>query len=63
MEKTRKTIDDKDVSLVFVNECECKGECGTIKEEFSPGWIAENGIPICPVCGTDFWYDHTEIYS
>jgi hypothetical protein len=29
----------------------------------SPDWYEENGTPICPFCGSDMVYDHTEILA
>ena len=36
--------------------------CDDAKEAVvSPDWYASNGTPVCPYCGNDMVYSHTEI--
>ena len=60
-------IDDSKVRHIWVlddgDQCLKEEElCNEDKTTaVSPDWYAENGTPICPGCGEDMVYSHTEI--
>lgn len=58
-----KRIADSKVRLVWVPAKECVEECGAVPGKVWPGDIRDVGAPICPECGHEYDYDHTEILS
>lgn len=55
-------VEDKDLRHVWIRVAndDCEGD-DTVY--VSPDWYYENGTPICPSCGTDLCYSHTEQWT
>ena len=56
-----KRIADSKVRMIWVPTEECVEECGAGPAYFWPIDISNVGIPICPECGHEYDYDHTEV--
>lgn len=49
-------VKDTQVKCVWESACDC-GETAIV----TPDWYEDNGTPICPECGEDMTYSHTEV--
>lgn len=49
-------VRNDDVKCVWESKCDCN-EIAIV----TPDWYEDNGTPICPECGEDMTYSHTEI--
>jgi len=51
--------DDSRVKVIFGQECAC--EHSDTEITVTPGWMTDNGNPICSECGEEYWYLRTEV--
>ena len=53
----KQTIKDEDIYNVWLPKCGCNVDEAVVHPDF----YEDNGTPICPECGEDMRYAHTDV--